>query len=379
MAPSSSPSSSPELPVRLPHGKKGAAFTLKDKGNMLKVITLQSSWFYCWNVGPPPSSSWLFSSLSQQSSPSSVAVTTTKTDDSRLIVGGDGVNDNDGVVDKNIDGPTVTRTFLPMIWGYYPKSFLPSIEKIIQQQHPCMILMFNEPDNKKQSNISVDKAIEAWKQLQTQLNIPLTVTSLTTSSSTSTTSRPQSRRPWLVSPGCVQPLGDWMKDFMIKVKEQHLTVDVVAVHYYGGANAEIFQNHMKNIYQTYNNRPIIIAEMAVADWKAKRCCDNRFSRQQVLQFMQTVLPWMQSQSWIVGYAWFSFDKRTPHGTSSALFEHDDEKKDNDDDEEGVTLTPLGRYYASFLATTDSNKSIDRTITDINERGNKKDRCPCSVQ
>ena len=50
--------------------------------------------------------------------------------------------------------------------------------------------------------------------------------------------------------------------------------------------------------------------------------------------MKEVLPWMEKQNWIAGYAWFSFGIEEAVGTSSTLF-----------DKEG-NLTTLGRFYQS---------------------------------
>ncbi len=50
--------------------------------------------------------------------------------------------------------------------------------------------------------------------------------------------------------------------------------------------------------------------------------------------MKEVLPWMEQQDWIAGYAWFPFSVDSPQGTSSALF-----------DQNGK-LTACGRYYTS---------------------------------
>ena len=67
----------------------------------------------------------------------------------------------------------------------------------------------------------------------------------------------------------------------------------------------------------------------------------------VLAFMKEVLPWMEKQDWIAGYAWFSFEPHEPHGHTSSLFD----KSGN--------LSALGRFYRSV--STDSpngDQSID---------------------
>ena len=62
--------------------------------------------------------------------------------------------------------------------------------------------------------------------------------------------------------------------------------------------------------------------------------------------MKDVLPWMESQNWIAGYAWFSFEMNEAVGTSSALFDL------------GGNLTTLGRFYQSV---TNENPNGDQEI------------------
>lgn len=198
--------------------------------------------------------------------------------------------------------------FLPMVWGDFPTR----LDKCVETTHNrnLFLLAFNEPDNTSQSNIPVPKALAAWPSLEA-MKVPL------------------------VSPSCVNPIGKWMIDFMRSIDQNGLRVDVIGVHHYGGPNVEAFQKKMQNVYETYR-RPLLITEMAVADWEAKSVETNRHSPAKVLEFMQGVLPWMEAQEWIVGYCWFSFGIEDPHGTSSALFAAN-----------GVKPTELGRFYATF--------------------------------
>jgi hypothetical protein len=94
---------------------------------------------------------------------------------------------------------------------------------------------------------------------------------------------------------------------------------------------------MREIYEAYGMRPLIITEFAVADWKAMNHSpeDNRFTRDQVLKFMKAVLPWIEKQPWISGYSWFPFSHESPQGTCSALFNADN------------CLTKLGKFYQSI--------------------------------
>jgi len=105
------------------------------------------------------------------------------------------------------------------------------------------------------------------------------------------------------------------------------------VHHYGGINAQAFLDKLQRVYDLYG-KPIWITEFAVADWQATSPEANRYSSEQVLEFMQTVLPALDTIKYVQRYAWFPAKQSFSALTSSALF----------DDETGE-LTTLGEYYA----------------------------------
>lgn len=252
-------------------GKKGVAFTLRDEGkrgswveNLPKICTLRPYWNYSWGT-------------------------------------------------KKLSIQPDSFDFLPMVWGYWEQEGFNKELRAVKGQDPVCILSFNEPDSKKQSNLSVSKVIELWPQLQAM------------------------KRP-LVSPSCTNPLGEWMDSFMDQVNCLDFRVDIIGVHLYMGPNIHAFQEKLCTIHEKYN-RPVLITEFAVADWRCKTKEENRYTAQQVFVFMQECLPWLEEQDWIVGYSWFSFNIDSSHGCCSALF-----------DNEG-NLTTCGRYYAEFKNQT----------------------------
>jgi hypothetical protein len=142
----------------------------------------------------------------------------------------------------------------------------------------------------------------------------------------------------LVSPSCVNAGGEWMESFMEQVQEKGFRVNAIGVHSYGGSNVAAFQRKLQSLFEKFQ-RPLLVTEFAVADWKAPTPDQNRHAPKEVLAFMKAILPWMEAQEWIIGYAWFSFDIACAAGTSSALFDPDG------------NLTELGRFYAEFQANT----------------------------
>ena len=95
---------------------------------------------------------------------------------------------------------------------------------------------------------------------------------------------------------------------------------------------------METVYEMYQ-KPIIVTEFAPADWHAKTTEENCHNPQEVLEFMKVVLPWLESQSWIIGYAWFPFAVDSPAGCCSALYGKDGK------------LTECGQYYSQFRSSS----------------------------
>lgn len=223
--------------------------------------------------------------------------------------------------------------FIPMLWGAWGGE--DNIRRRIQENvlpayklgKVHRLLAFNEPDMKSQSNLDVDSVIqEYWPVLQ-ESGIPL------------------------ASPSVGHAFGAWMIDFMKQVKASNntLRVDYTAIHWYKGPNAEKFKQHIIDAYHKYGERPILLTEFAPADWNADANRKNRYTSKQVLAFAKDVLPWLERQPFVAGYAWFSFPPSHVAGGPSALFDGDDSKK----------LTPLGRYYASVTpAKPDGDQDIE---------------------
>lgn len=283
--------------LRLP-GKRGACFTLRDPAtsnrgtwdeHLPKLAQLQPYWNYSWGAH------W---------------------------------------VPKQRD--YMDSEFIPMIWGrrrdmqeVLEQEILPLIEDGTVKR----VMGFNEPDKENQANMTYMEAIELWPQLM-DLGVPL------------------------VSPAPANPIGSadpsdqgvrgtWMRDFMREVEERNYRVDYIGVHWYGSTHVESFKNRMRRVYEMYGERPLLITEFAPANWRTDGDFErNRHTPARVLAFAKEVLPWIEEQDWILGYAWFSFRMHQPQGYTSALFFEDG------------SLTALGRYYASI---TNENPQGDQSI------------------
>lgn len=204
--------------------------------------------------------------------------------------------------------------FVPMIWSAHADTSavdqkLQNISSLYADKKIRYMLGFNEPDGKKQANMSVGSALDYWPRLQ-KLNIPLG------------------------SPACVHPDNEWMKGFMQKADSLNYRVDFICVHWYGGPNAKAFLSYLEKVYNLYH-KPIWITEFAVADWKAKTAEENKFSKAVILDFMKEILPALDKTPYVERYAWFSANENSAALGNAALF-----------DANG-NLTELGKYYKSF--------------------------------
>jgi putative glycosyl hydrolase len=203
--------------------------------------------------------------------------------------------------------------FVPMIWG---GAELGTQIDALPRRVP-VLLAINEPDEKKQANMSVDRVGRLWPSLS-------------------------ARADRIGSPAAEHPIGPWIQQFMAIARRRHLKTSFMAVHLYGGPDARQFLARLDAIHERYH-MPIWLTEFGVADWDAARSrrkvSMNRYSEDAVLQFMKEVLPELERRAYVLRYAWFGAGVGLGEELrTSRLFEADGR------------LTPLGRYYAEFDGT-----------------------------
>jgi hypothetical protein len=229
--------------------------------------------------------------------------------------------------------------FMPMVYGgkglHGPSAVRKLTEQLAREVTPHVksgrvkrLLGPNEPDREKHGDLTVEQTVALWPAMEA-MGVPL------------------------CSPSAANTEGrsgvgaEWMPGFMKEVDLRGLRVDYIGVHAYSNPNAEEVKTRLRRIYEKYGQRPLIITEFGVADWQTlDGTSKNRFTQAQVLKYMKEILPWMERQDWIAGYAWFPFRVDSPHGTSSALFDADG------------NLNALGRYYRSV---TPENPDGDQSI------------------
>lgn len=160
----------------------------------------------------------------------------------------------------------------PMLWG--PKQ-ISQFQSLVKPGYADCVMGFNEPDQPSQSNLSPDYAAKLWKQYIEPL---------------------KNQGYQLISPACTNaPSGKtWMKEFL-KACNGGCTIHGLAVHFYGtDPNAMI--SYLKDMHSTFGY-PVWATEFACQNFSGGPQCN----KDQVWHFMQTVKPFMDSQSWIPHY------------------------------------------------------------------------------
>ena len=201
--------------------------------------------------------------------------------------------------------------FVPMAWGYYGNkddSEVKWLSKMQGQPGVAHFLGFNEPDGKGQANLSVESALDGWQYLN-QLRVPIG------------------------SPAAEHADGAWMQKFMSGIEQKKYRVDFVTVHWYGGANPSEFLGHLAHVHELYH-RPLWITEFCPGDWSAGPDHPNRYTPQQIAEFMKKVLPAMNKLDYVQRYSWYSAGVDEYALGTGALFNKDG------------SLTELGHIYAA---------------------------------
>lgn len=201
--------------------------------------------------------------------------------------------------------------FVPMIWGQESirQGGVEESRSEVPLTNALNLLGFNEPDNPKQSNLTVPEAVSLWPELQ-QSGLRLG------------------------SPAPVQALGDWLKEFMDQCATKNLQVDFVTVHAYVPPESDNFLKHIQQVHELYG-KPVWITEYAAADWKATAQNPSRYSGTQIRTFMQETAQGLRDMPFVERFAWKTRAEGDPIMGESALF-HDD-----------GSLTDTGELYSSL--------------------------------
>ncbi|RFS45812.1 glycoside hydrolase family protein [Micromonospora craniellae] len=183
------------------------------------------------------------------------------------------------VAHPGVTAPRVSE-FVPMIWG---ADSVTAANLRQARQNGKYLLGFNEPDLGGQANMSVERALDLWPQLEAT-GLPLGSPAVA----------------W----GGDRP-GEWLDRFMAGVKERGLRVDFIALHWYGGdfrtANAvSQLRSYLQAVHDRYG-LPIWLTEFALIDFSN----GVRFPTQaQQAAFLTEATRMLRGLPWLHRYAWF---------------------------------------------------------------------------
>jgi hypothetical protein len=167
--------------------------------------------------------------------------------------------------------------YVPMLWGtdsMYTSSWQSNAEKAIAAGS-THLLGFNEPDLTAQANLSPDAAATAYKSYLSDAfggkNIRLGAPAVTNGPA---------------------PMGlAWLSNFMTACSS--CQVDFVPIHWYDSAtNVEYFKKHVQEAHQQ-TGKPLWITELGASG-----------SDEEVKSFLQTILPWLDTQPYVERVAYF---------------------------------------------------------------------------
>lgn len=166
--------------------------------------------------------------------------------------------------------------FIPTLWG--PKSeFTNDWSKNAQSaidSGSTHLFSFNEPDLTAQANLSPSEAADAYKQYM----------------------EPFAGKAKLCAPSVTNGGGSmglsWLSSFLEACSD--CTIDCVNIHWYDSAeNTEYFKKHVSDAADTAPGKQIFVSEFAATG-----------SDDQISKFLEDVMPWMDSNDDVGGYAYF---------------------------------------------------------------------------
>ncbi|HEY7089193.1 MAG TPA: glycosyl hydrolase [Tepidisphaeraceae bacterium] len=192
--------------------------------------------------------------------------------------------------------------FYPMFWNAPSQTTINNVKNT----NPQYVLGFNEPERSDQANMTVAQAITSWTAIS--------------NSFTGTTTQ-------LVSPSVADTGGatggqQWLANFMSMANTNGLKVDAVSFHWYGVSTpdnpsgaASSFLSRVDSYHNSYG-KPVFITEFAIHDW------GGIYTDAQIIeanrQFLNIVIPGLESRSYVAGYAWYNWFSDSPLYSGSPM-------------------------------------------------------------
>lgn len=231
--------------------------------------------------------------VAASTTPSSAAKVTTTTASSGSSAGKRGVAYNDASLTTPFVGSSQVTwgynwgqyssglsssfNFVPLLWGTsssFTSGWAAAVTSAIASG-TTHLMSFNEPDLSSQSNLSPAAAAAAYM----------------------TYMQPYAGKVKLGSPAVTNGGGamglDWLAAFLVECSA--CTIDFVPIHWYDSySNTGYFESHVTNASAVAGGRPVWVTEFG--------CTSG--TDDQISGFLETVMPWMDSQSFVERYSYF---------------------------------------------------------------------------
>ncbi|WP_030316765.1 glycosyl hydrolase [Streptomyces sp. NRRL B-3229] len=195
--------------------------------------------------------------------------------------------------------------YVPMIWG--PGSVTDAELGAATQGGTKELLGFNEPDNRRQANMTPEQALDLWPRLEAtglRLGAPA------------------------VAAGADLD-GGWLDRFMKGAADRNLRVDFIPVHWYGSDFGPDAPNQLRGYLQAVWDRyhkPVWLTEYGLIDFSQDT---PRYpGEQEQTDFIRSSTRMLDSLSFVERYAWFTLSTVT---SPTGLYD-------------GTTANASGRVY-----------------------------------
>ena len=231
--------------------------------------------------------------------------------------------------------------FVPMLWGDFGRGNSREAAWLKNGGYKDYkyLLTFNEPDMPDQSNMTPERAVELWPEMEKVRQAGVSVSS------------PGTAVPTVLyrdTNNAYNTVGGWYGKYDQLMVKADYHDDFTAVHFYFDYPGEFVLDIIKQIHER-TGKPIWITEWGVGQWTQVQSFDwtggpdqGNWQRQIIVDFMENVIPKLDKMDYVERYAWFPFDgsdtSKFGNGASGLFFR-------GENDPLKGQLTSLGKTYA----------------------------------
>ncbi|KAI7600531.1 glycoside hydrolase family 128 protein, partial [Hortaea werneckii] len=175
------------------------------------------------------------------------------------------------------DGLDMDVSYVPLLWGTsedFTGPWSDNAQSALDSGSQYLF-SFNEPDMSSQANLSPEDAAEAYKKYMS----------------------PFAGKAKMCAPSVTNGGGSmgltWLSNFLDACSD--CQIDCISIHWYDSyENTKYFKDHVNNATEIAPGKEVFVSEFGTTDG----------SDEQVSEFLQDVMPWMDSKAEVAGYAYF---------------------------------------------------------------------------